>query len=185
MTGLVLAAVTTTSEFEIKWLTETMGQLFPREWNAFHNAVCGFQGPRLIDRYYEAITHADPTVREAAAKSWCEWEDTHPSLDPNYISKSDFQDAKFRLEFATLVIHYWKHAGFLQENQILSQMNRLTNVPGVLIHGRYDVSLPMQTAWYIHKAWPSSELIIIHDEGHGGPKMMEEMARVISRVESE
>jgi proline iminopeptidase len=61
-------------------------------------------------------------------------------------------------------------------------MNLLSNTLGILIHGRYDVSSPMRTAWSLHQSWPNSELIIINDEGHGGSKMMEEMALAISRI---
>jgi proline iminopeptidase len=41
----------------------------------------------------------------------------------------------------------------------------------VLVHGRYDVSGPLDTAWALHRAWPSSELVVIGDGGHGGAGM--------------
>jgi proline iminopeptidase len=180
--GLVLAAVTTTSESEINWITEEMSAIFPKEWESFKKAVDDMPGTRVIDKYYEAIQHRDREVRFRAAQAWCEWEDVHPSLDPNYTSNPDFKDPKFCLQFSTLVIHYWRHSAFLNPGQILSQMNLLSNTLGILIHGRYDVSSPMRTAWSLHQSWPNSELIIINDEGHGGSKMMEEMALAISRI---
>ena len=182
VSGLVLAAVSTTSDSEVYWITEAMSELFPKEWDRFKNAVDGIPGARLIDKYYEAIRHPNQEVRFAAAKAWCEWEDVHPSLDPNYVSNTDFKNPQFCLQFSTLVIHYWAHSAFLKQGQILSQMNLLSNTPGVLIHGRYDVSSPLRTAWNLHQSWPKSELLIIEDEGHGGPKMMEEMAIAISRL---
>jgi proline iminopeptidase len=180
--GLVLAAVTTTTEFEVSWITESMAELFPNEWDRFKKAVDDMPGTRLIDKYYEAIRHPDQEVRLQVAKAWCEWEDVHPSLDPNYTSNPDFKDPKFCLQFSTLVIHYWKHSAFLKSEQILTQMNLISHIPGILIHGRYDVSSPMRTAWRLHQSWKNSELIIIDDEGHGGPKMMGEMALAISRI---
>lgn len=182
VSGLVLAAVTTTTESEIHWITEAMSELFPEEWDRFKNAVADMSGARLIDKYYEAIRHPDREVRMKAAQAWCEWENVHPSLDPNYISNPDFKDPQFCLQFSTLVIHYWRNSAFLKPGQILSQMNLLSNISGILIHGRYDVSSPMRTAWKLHQCWPDSELIIIDDEGHGGPKMMAEMALAISKI---
>lgn len=182
VSGLVLAAVSTTTESEVTWITETMAEIFPREWNRFQKAVDDMPGARLIDKYYEAIRHQNREVRLKAAHAWCEWEDIHPSLDPNYISNLDFKNPNFCLQFSTLVIHYWANSAFLKQEQILSQMKLLSHIPGVLIHGRYDVSSPMQTAWKLHNSWPNSELVIIEDEGHGGPKMMEEMALAISRI---
>jgi proline iminopeptidase len=180
VSGIVLAAVTTTTESEIRWLTESMGEIFPKEWENFRKAVDDFPGTRIIDRYYEAIQHQDSEVRLKAARAWCEWEDVHPSLDPNYTSNPDFKDSKFCLQFATLVIHYWSQSAFLKPEQILSQTNLLVDIPGILIHGRYDISSPLRTAWNLHQRWPGSKLIVVDDEGHGGPKMMEEMSSAIS-----
>lgn len=50
-------------------------------------------------------------------------------------------------------------------------MGRLDGVPGTLIHGRRDVSGPVLTAWELYRAWPGSELIVVEEEGHGGPVM--------------
>lgn len=184
VTGLVLTAVTTTTESEVHWITEAMAEIFPSEWEHFKKAVDKFPGRRLIDRYDEAIRHPDRQVRLKAAKTWCEWEDVHPSLDPNYTSNPDFQDPDYCLRFATLVIHYWRNSAFLKPEEILSKMHLLSDIPGVLIHGRYDISSPMRTAWNLHQAWPYSKLIVIKDEGHGGPKMMEEMTAAISEMGS-
>lgn len=38
VTGLVLAAVTTTSRDEVEWITEHVGRIFPREWAEFAEA---------------------------------------------------------------------------------------------------------------------------------------------------
>jgi proline iminopeptidase len=44
----------------------------------------------------------------------------------------------------------------------------LDGIPGVLIHGRYDVSSPLETAWRLSQSWTTSELHVIDDAGHGG-----------------
>ncbi|MGH2584880.1 MAG: prolyl aminopeptidase [Dehalococcoidia bacterium] len=178
---IVLFAVTTTSASEVEWITETMGRLFPREWEQFAAAAQRKPGQRLIDAYYELITHPDPTVREDAARAWCTWEDTHVSLDPRYAHNPRYDDPQFRQVFAALVIHYWRHAGFAGEGGLLAGMERIARIPGVLIHGRLDVSSPLETAWNLHGAWPGSELIVVDDEGHGGEAMIEEMVRAIAR----
>nr|MBA2460695.1 prolyl aminopeptidase [Actinomycetota bacterium] len=44
----------------------------------------------------------------------------------------------------------------------------LDGIPGVLIHGRYDVSSPLETAWRLSQSWTTSRLHVIDDAGHGG-----------------
>lgn len=178
---LVLFAVTATSAAEVEWITESVGRVFPREWDEFETASGRRPGQRLIDAYYERITDPDPIVRDRAAQAWCVWEDTHVSLDPAYVHNQRYDDPEFRRVFATLVIHYWKHAGFAGEGGLLAGMDRVAHIPGVLIHGRLDVSGPLVTAWKLHKVWPASELIVIDDEGHGGEAMIDEVCRAVAR----
>lgn len=47
--------------------------------------------------------------------------------------------------------------------------NELRDIPGVLIHGRRDISGPALTAWRLHRAWTGSRLEIVEEDGHGGP----------------
>jgi proline iminopeptidase len=52
------------------------------------------------------------------------------------------------------------------EDQILQRATRLQKIPGIIVHGRYDVVCPLEQAWALHKAWPQSRLQIIQDAGH-------------------
>ena len=74
------------------------------------------------------------------------------------------------LRFARLVTHYWRHAAFLEEDQLIRDATKLNGIPGVLIHGRYDVSGPLVTAWQLSQRWTTSRLRILDDAGHGGGK---------------
>jgi proline iminopeptidase len=181
VTEIVLAAVTTTTISEVHWCTEQIGRVFPREWVRFAAVAQPAPGQSLIDAYYERITHPDRKVRETAASAWCAWEDVHISLDPNHKRSARFCDPDFRLLFATLVIHYWKHAAFISGEGILANIGRISHLPGVLIHGRLDVSSPLETAWNLHKAWPASELVVVDADGHGGETMVQELIRAIAR----
>lgn len=178
---IVLLAVTSTSEAEVEWITESVGNIFPREWDAYVAASKRKPGQRVIDAYYELITDPDLAVREQAALDWCIWEDVHVSLAAGYSPSERYQDPEFRTVFATLVIHYWKHAGFAGDGGLLAGMDRIAHIPTVLIHGQLDVSGPLVTAWNLHKVWPASELIVVNDEGHGGDRMIELMVDAINR----
>lgn len=173
VTGLVLAAVVTTTASEVRWICEEMGNVFPREWDEFAVEAHAKPGQRIIDALYARITDADPAVRARAASAWCRWEDVHVSLDPKSEPSARFRDADFRLLFATLVIHYWANAGFVGD--LLGGVGAISHIPAVLIHGRLDVSSPLRIAWDLHRAWPASRLVILEDEGHGGPSLGDEI----------
>ena len=45
-------------------------------------------------------------------------------------------------------------------------MDRLQDIPGYIIHGRYDMICTIKQAFDLHKAWPKSELFVIQNSGH-------------------
>jgi proline iminopeptidase len=167
--ALVLALVTTTSRREVEWITRDVGRLFPAEWDRFAGAVPdALRHLPLVDAYAELLFDPDPAVRENAAREWCAWEDAHVSLTPGHRPNPRFEDPEFRLRFARLVTHYWRNAAFLEADQLLRDAPALEGIPGVLIHGRYDVSGPLETAWRLSRSWTTSRLHVIDDAGHGG-----------------
>ncbi len=167
--AMVLGFVTTTSRSEVRWITEDVGRIFPEEWDRFARAVPNhLRHLPLVDAYAILFGDHDPTMRDYAARSWCTWEDAHVSLTPGMMPSPHFDDPEFRLGFARLVTHYWRHAAFLEEDQLIRDASRLNGIPGVLIHGRYDVSGPLVTAWKLHNQWATSRLHVLDDAGHGG-----------------
>ena len=167
--GLVLGLVTTTSQREVEWITEGVGRLFPAEWDRFAGLVSD-RGPgqRVVDAYAERLADPDPAVHGLAAVEWCRWEDTHVSLTPGHRPDPRYEDPAFRLRFARLVTHYWSHHAFLSDDQLIREASRLDGIPGVMLHGRYDVSSPLETAWRLARGWSTGELRVLEDAGHGG-----------------
>jgi len=167
--ALVLALVTTTSRREVEWLTRDVGRIFPQQWDRFAAAVPpALRHLPLVDAYAALLFDPDLAVRAHAAREWCAWEDAHVSLAPGHQPNPRFEDPEFRLRFARLVTHYWRHAAFLEEDQLLRDAPTLDGIPGVLIHGRYDVSSPLETAWRLSRRWATSRLQVLDDAGHGG-----------------
>jgi len=58
------------------------------------------------------------------------------------------------------------HDTFLEPDQILRRADRLQGIPGVIVHGRYDMVCPLQNAWELLQAWPEARLDIIPNAGH-------------------
>ncbi len=173
--AMVLAAVTTGTRREIDWITREVGRIFPHEWNQFLQFVPERErSGDLAAAYSRLLANPDPVVREAAARAWCTWEDTHVSLAPDWSPSRRYESASFRMVFARLVTHYWSHGCFLADAQLLTGLPRLAAIPAVLIHGRHDVSGPLDTAWTLQKAWPDSRLVVL-DAGHGGGTFSDEL----------
>jgi proline iminopeptidase len=174
VTELVLASVVTTTRREVEWVTRDSGRFFPEEWQRFRAGVTeSDRGGSLAAAYYKLLLDPDPAVHTRAALDWCAWEDRHVRTKPDDWRDSRYDDPAFRLCFARLVTHYWSHAAWLEEDTLIRDAARLDGIPGVLIHGRLDLSAPLDIPWRLNQAWRSSELVILDDEGHrGGANMI-------------
>jgi proline iminopeptidase len=166
VTEIILFATGTTRRHEVRWLTRDVGRLFPEQWARFSAGVPPEERDGDLSEAYSRLLHdEDAAVRHKAAQDWCDWENAHVSLRSSPPSPR-WDDPNFRLGFARLVTHYWRNAAWLEDGALLRDVSKLTAIPAILIHGRYDVSSPLDVPWQLSKAWPGSELVIVDDAGH-------------------
>ena len=168
VTEMVLFSVCMTTHREVEWVTRDMGRVFPAKWARFRDGVPASERAGNLAAAYSRLLHdPDPAIREQAARNWCAWEDTHVGTVPDHRPDPRFEDPDFRMVFARLVTHYWKNAAWLEDGVLLRDAHKLTGVPGVLIHGRLDISGPPDLAWHLAQAWPDARLTLVDQAGHG------------------
>ena len=148
ISGLVLFSVVMTSRREVLWITRDIGRYFPEEWARFRDGVPPAERDGdLVAAYYRWLHDQDSSVRENAARDWCRWEDARVVVTSDHRPDPRYEDPSFRMAFARLVTHYWNHAGFLEDGALVRDAGRLAGIPGVLIHGRLDISSPLDVPW--------------------------------------
>ena len=168
VSALVLFSVVGTTRREIEWITRDMARFLPDEWERFRAAVPRLRRfGNLAGAYARLLADPDPDVRERAAREWCAWEERHVSATTGPRPDPRFADPAFRMRFARLVTHYWSHAAWLGDDELVRGCFRLAGIPGVLIHGRADLSSPPDFPLRVHRAWPGSELVLVDGAGHG------------------
>ncbi len=140
VTEIVLVGIATTTPVEIDWITRGVGKFFPREWERFRAGAPGDSS--LVDAYHHLLMDADPAVQAKAARDWCDWENAIVAVHPNHVPHPRYARPEFRLGFARLVTHYWRHAAWLEDGVLLREVGRLKDIPAVLVHGRLDFGCP-------------------------------------------
>ncbi|GGZ17512.1 prolyl aminopeptidase [Streptomyces nitrosporeus] len=167
---IVIPAVTTTRRSETDWLYRGAGRFFPEAWDRFRAGVPEAEGPRdLVAAYARRMESPDPEVRARATADWCAWEDAVLSLETSTgPAPYTGRPAPARQAFVRICAHYFSHAAWLEEGQLIRDAHRLAGIPGVLVHGRFDMGGPLTTAWELARAWPDAELTVIDGDGHLG-----------------
>ena len=120
----------------------------------------------MLSAYYRRLTGDDELAMMAAAKAWSIWEGRSSTLLPRRAVVDHFASSKTALSLARIECHYFMNDSFMKPDQLLANAGRLADIPGVVVHGRYDLVCPLEQAWLLHQAWPQSRLEIIQDAGH-------------------
>jgi proline iminopeptidase len=168
VTELVLRGIFMLRRWELEWFyQEGASRLFPDAWLHYINAIPEVERHDLISAFHRRLTSDDEATRLAAARAWAIWEGatSYLHIDPDFMDSHG--DARFALAFARIENHYFVNGGFFDvEDQLLRDAYKLADIPGVIVHGRYDVVCPIQNAFDLHKAWPKAQLIVSAASGH-------------------
>jgi proline iminopeptidase len=182
---LVLRGIFTLRRAELDWYYNGgAGQLFP-EWRERFLAPLGgrsFRGD-AIAAYNQLLFDPDPAVHTPAAVAWTSWEAATITLKEDRALVAAFSDPTYALAFARIENHYFRHDGWFAEGQLIRNASRLADIPGVIVQGRYDVATPAVTAWDLHRAWPTAELVMVPTAGHAfsEPGIQRELIRATDR----
>ena len=165
---LVLRGIFMLRRWELEWFYQGgCHRLFPDAWEKYLAHIPQVEHGDLMSAYYRRLTSPDEATRLAAARTWSVWEASTSFLLQDEAFIRGHEDPQFALSFARIESHYFVNGGFFEtEDQLLRNAYRLQGIPGVIVHGRYDVVCPMQNAWELHKAWPESKLMISPSSGH-------------------
>ncbi len=168
VTELVLRGIFMLRRWELEWFyQEGASRLFPDPWEHYIAAIPPVERHDLISAFHRRLTSDDAATRLSAARAWSVWEGATSFLHMDEDFVAGHEDAAFALAFARIENHYFVNGGFFEvEDQLLRDAHKIADIPGVIVHGRYDVVCPIQNAWDLHKVWPNSELIISPASGH-------------------
>lgn len=164
---LVVRGIYTLTKAELDWYYQFgVSEMFPDKWERFLAPIPPGERHEMMFAYHRRLTHPDKAARLEAAKAWSLWEGETITLLPEPSTSDKFADAEFAHAFARIENHFFVNAGWLEEGQLLRDAHKLKDIPGVIVHGRYDMPCPAKYAWALHKAWPKAEFHLIEGAGH-------------------
>lgn len=188
VTELVLRGIFTLRREELHWFyQEGASWLFPDLWEGYLAPIPEAERGDLIPAYYKRLTGSDKAEQLRAAKAWSVWEGSTVSLLPSEERVQSFSSDAFALAFARIECHYFVNGGFFdRDDHIIANIDRVRNIPSVIVQGRYDVCTPMKTAWDLCQAWPEAEFKLILDAGHAAsePGIIDALVRATDRYAS-
>jgi proline iminopeptidase len=168
VTQLLLRGIFLLRRSELEWFYQQGASwLFPDAFDEFVAPIPIGERGDIVRAYHRRLTHPDIEIQLAAARAWSSWEASTLALRPDPERIRQFSQDAYALAFARIEAHYFVNGGFFAEDgELLSHAYRLRDIPGVIVHGRYDVVTPIKSAFDLAAVWPRSQLIVVPDAGH-------------------
>jgi|ERR1035437_9537694 proline iminopeptidase len=166
--GLILRGIFLTRRQELTWFYQYgASEIFPDYWERYRDAIPEDERGDFISAYYKRLTSDDEQIRLAAARAWSVWEGSTSKLYPDRELMDHWEGEHEALSLARIECHYFTNNSFFpSENYLIENVDKIRNIPTVIVQGRYDVVCPIASAWELHKALPEAELIVVPDAGH-------------------
>ncbi len=166
VTELVLRGIFTLRRWELEWYYQHGASLlFPEKWERFLAPIPEAERGDLMAAYRRRLVGTNPVAQQRAAKEWGRWEGETITLLPDPESAKYSAD-DYSLAFARIENHYFVHAGWMDEGQLIRDVGKIRHIPAVIVQGRYDIACPPQTAWDLHRAWPEAAFHLVEGAGH-------------------
>ncbi|HIC81821.1 MAG TPA: prolyl aminopeptidase [Kiloniellaceae bacterium] len=166
VSALIVRGIFLGGQAEIDWFLYGMGKVFPENWRNFARAVPESERHDLLAAYRKRLNDPDPKVHLPAARAWSIYEGSCSTLLPNPQTVAAFGEERHALGLSRIEAHYFDNHIFLAENALLDGLNRIRNIPAIIIQGRYDLVCPIATADALHRAWPEADYLVVPDAGH-------------------
>jgi proline iminopeptidase len=181
---LVLRGIYLLTKAEMDWYYQFgVSEMFPEKYDAFIAPIPEEERGDLVTAYRKRLTGDDREEQLRCAKAWSVWEGETITLLPEPSTSDQFHEAEFALAFARIENHYFIHAGWFEDGQLLRDAYKLKDIPGTIVHGRYDMPCPMRQAWELHKAWPKADFHPIEGAGHAysEPGILDQLIRATDK----
>jgi len=165
--GLILRGIFLGTSGEIDWFFNGMRRFFPKAHADFVCWLPEAERTDVLTAYERRLFGEDEQVRMEAARYWFKYTEACSLLrhDPQLVEESAKNDPVV-LGVGRLDAFYFRNRMFLEEDQLVRDIERIAHLPLMIVQGGHDVIAPPESAYRVHCAWPGSVLHIAADAGH-------------------
>lgn len=186
--GMILRGAFLASKRDLGWFfNDGVSRIYPELWDALNDAVPKHADENLLQTYHRCLLSENKVLNQKAAKAWSDWTDTvvtwtlpsgeqQDQKNEQLIESNSYKKITDKqIRSIRLGVHYAINGYFLEVDHLIKNMDTIKNIPTQLIHGRKDITCPLESSWRLHKELLNSTLNILPNAGHlaGEPDMIE------------
>jgi proline iminopeptidase len=185
VSGLVLRGAFLARQRDLRWFVEDgANRIYPEPWCQFLDSIPEAERDRPVECLYRHLTGEDELARRRAAKAWALWSGQvvlGDGFDPTELNSHVSAQV---VNQARIELHYAVNRYFIEENRILDRCDGIGHLPAILIHGRRDLTCPVESSFSLHRKLPNSKLWVLPNAGHvpSGGDMIDALVSAADRM---
>jgi len=163
--SLVLRGIFLCREADINWFYQKGAhEIYPDYWDIFISDIHIDERNNILAAVQNRSRGKDKNISLNLCKKWAEWEGKCSTLLPSKNVVNNFADCSESL--SKIETHYFMNDCFIEENQILNNIDKILDIKCHIIHGRFDIVCPFKQAYDLHRVYKGSNIDIIDAAGH-------------------
>lgn len=84
--------------------------------------------------------------------------------DVAYMTPEDVSDSE--ITYVRVFMHYESNRFFMEDKQLLDNIDAIKHIPTAIVHGRHDVLCPFKKAWDLYKSLDNAEILTLPQSNH-------------------
>lgn len=169
--GLLLSSIFLASSRDVSWAFTSGGgieRLFPDVWERRMNFLSQYQtepanAAKILLQKLESATSEEAKDISAGVSNW-EENLMNAQEDVQYTTPDEVEDSA--IASTKVFLHYESNHFFLEEDQLLKNLDRIAVIPTVIVHGRYDLLCPVEATWEVKKKLNNVDVLILPTSNH-------------------
>ncbi len=144
-----------------------IGEYYPEDYERFLDIFNEEEKSDLIKACYNRIHSSTPEEMKQFIRSWVMYiANSYIPLSSTKTSEDFLEEETLFLSVGSNFIHYCYHNFFIEENQAIDNLHRISHLPATLVHGRFDRICMPDRSHSVHKAWKGSTLHMVERGTH-------------------
>ena len=149
VTGIVLRAtfLGTRAELDSAFL-EALPCFYPGLSEDFIGVLPAGKRGAPIEAYWRRILDPDAAIHGPAARAWGETERILSEHAPNRgrLDLAALRSGRALPSTPFMEAHYFQNDCFMKPDQLMTEADKLADIPGIIVQGRYDLLCPPATS---------------------------------------
>ena len=181
--SLILRGIFLCRKNDIQWFYQYgASEIYPTYWSDYISIVDKSKSDDILSEYHRMIFSKNQALSIEACKKWSLWEGKSSCLFPTENVINAFDECSVSL--ARIESHFFINNCFIEEDQIIKNIDRILDIPCTIVHGQYDMVCPIRQAYDLNQVYPKSKLIIAKDAGHSllEPTISREILKIFDEL---